>query len=309
MVGGPGASGRSVRAVTTYCAPCLADLALVREAATAVGGTASCMAHAVLLTHPSDDPQRRRQRLAQLRETAAEKIATAGPEEQVRLELLVEEYSLAAAMESLVPRRRPDDAGQLGRGARKRRGRDGRERPEPGRPRGEHDGPRPGGPSPEPRRPAGQQASEPGAAPSQAAAPETETAPAAGETASAAGETAPAAGHAAGAATGGAAVTDGTAEQAGARALEQVGAPSGEPPVPTPSAAPAPSPAPAPAPSPSGDATPSRPVETAQRDSGPPASDAGAPATGAPAPAAPAPGGRPEPAPAGDERPAAPPAD
>lgn len=132
--------------MTTYCAPCLADLALVREAATAVGGTASCMAHAVLLTHPADDPQRRRQRLAQLRDTATEKLQAVGPEERVRLEILVEEYSLASAMESLVPRRRPDAhrpgdrpaerpgprpvPGEmpLSRGARKRRARENRDR-------------------------------------------------------------------------------------------------------------------------------------------------------------------------------------
>ena len=47
----------------SYCAPCIADLALVREAVTSVAGTSSCMAHAVLLTHSSDDPGRRRQRL------------------------------------------------------------------------------------------------------------------------------------------------------------------------------------------------------------------------------------------------------
>ena len=90
-------------AVTTYCAPCLADLALVREATTAVGGTASCMAHAVLLTHPTDDPHRRRQRLAQLRDSAAEKLETAGPEERLRLEILVEEYGLASAGLAVTP--------------------------------------------------------------------------------------------------------------------------------------------------------------------------------------------------------------
>lgn len=103
-------------AVTTYCAPCLADLALVREASTAVNGTASCMAHAVLLVHPGDDQQRRRQRLAQLRETATEKLETVGPEERLRLEVLVEEYSLASVMESLVPRRRHDGPRQGGPG-------------------------------------------------------------------------------------------------------------------------------------------------------------------------------------------------
>ena len=51
---------RSYRAPVTssYCAPCIADLALVREAVTSVAGTAACMAHAVLLTHSTDDPGR-----------------------------------------------------------------------------------------------------------------------------------------------------------------------------------------------------------------------------------------------------------
>lgn len=154
--------------MTTYCAPCLADLALVREATTAVGGTASCTAHAVLLSYPTDDPQRRRSRLAQLRDTAQDKLQSVGPEERLRLEVLVEEYSLASVMESLVPRRRPEGQrhdgrpgeAPLSRSARKRRGRD-RDRPAGG----------PGG-----------------------------------------------------------AVADGGAEKAGADALEQVGAPSGEPP-------------------------------------------------------------------------------
>jgi hypothetical protein len=208
-----------VRAVTTYCAPCLADLALVREATTAVGGTASCMAHAVLLTHPHDDPQRRRQRLAQLRDTATEKLETAGPEEQLRLEVLVEEYGLASAMESLVPRRRPDDGrqpGEQGRKARKRRGREQRgERPE-----------RPGG------------------------------APFAAEQA----------------APGSTSVSDGAAEQAGAQALEQVGAPSGEPPAPSASE-------PSPSEPDAGSAPTAAPSEPSEPDAGP----APAPPTAAPA--------------------------
>ena len=53
-----------------YCAPCIADLALVREAVTTVTGTEACMAHAVLLTHSTDDPGRRRQRLDALKDLA-----------------------------------------------------------------------------------------------------------------------------------------------------------------------------------------------------------------------------------------------
>ena len=45
--------------MSSYCASCLADLALVRDAVTSVNGTAACVAHAVLLTHPTDSPQRR----------------------------------------------------------------------------------------------------------------------------------------------------------------------------------------------------------------------------------------------------------
>jgi DNA polymerase-3 subunit gamma/tau len=187
-----------VPAVTTYCAPCLADLALVREAATAVGGTASCMAHAVLLTHPADDSQRRRQRLAALRDTATEKLETAGPEEQLRLEVLVEEYGLASAMESLAPRRR-DDGTATTRSARKRRGRE----------RGEREGgPHQGGqPGQQGERQPGQQGGQ-----GRGRGPRPEEAPA-------------------GAAAPGGAVADGSAEQQGADALAQVGAPSGEPPA------------------------------------------------------------------------------
>ena len=85
--------------MTTHCAPCITDLALLREAVTAVGGTACCAAHAVLLTHPHDNPQRRRARLAQLRDLAEAKTATAPVEEQPGLELLVHEYTLAGAMD------------------------------------------------------------------------------------------------------------------------------------------------------------------------------------------------------------------
>ena len=69
-------------AMTTYCAPCITDLALMREAVTAVGGTACCAAHAVLLTHPHDSSGRRRARLQQLRQLAESKTSTAPVEEQ-----------------------------------------------------------------------------------------------------------------------------------------------------------------------------------------------------------------------------------
>src|SRR5690242_13121852 len=89
--------------MTTYCAPCLADLALVRDAVTAVNGTASCVAHAVLLTHPGDTPQRRLTRLSDLREMAESKLPTASAEDAARIELLVQEYALAGAMDMTVP--------------------------------------------------------------------------------------------------------------------------------------------------------------------------------------------------------------
>jgi hypothetical protein len=140
---------------TTYCAPCISDLALVREAVTSVAGTASCMAHAVLLTHSSDDPGRRRQRLDALRDLATSKAETADPAEQVKLELLVQEYGLAGAMDMGGPARRvpqPHGGGAPGeRRPKSRRGRgrgEGGERPE--RPAGER-------PPREPRDGRGQQ--------------------------------------------------------------------------------------------------------------------------------------------------------
>ncbi len=120
--------------MTTYCASCIADLALVREAVTAVGGTACCAAHAVLLTHPADNPGRRRSRLGQLRSLAEQKAASAPVEEQPGLELLVHEYTLAGAM----------DMG-------------GQPRPD-GAPRGD----RPAGDRPAGDRPAGDRPGEPG---------------------------------------------------------------------------------------------------------------------------------------------------
>ncbi len=91
---------------SSYCAPCIADLALVRDAVTSVAGTATCMAHAVLLTHSTDDPARRRQRLDALRDLANSKAEMAEPAEQVKLELLVQEYGLAGAMDMGAPSRR-----------------------------------------------------------------------------------------------------------------------------------------------------------------------------------------------------------
>ena len=91
---------------SSYCAPCIADLALVRDAVTSVSGTATCMAHAVLLTHSTDDPARRRQRLDALRDLATGKAETAEPAEQAKLELLVQEYGLAGAMDMGGPSRR-----------------------------------------------------------------------------------------------------------------------------------------------------------------------------------------------------------
>jgi hypothetical protein len=131
----------------SYCAPCISDLALVREAVTSVAGTASCMAHAVLLTHSSDDPGRRRQRLDALRDLAHGKAENAEQAEQVKLELLVQEYGLAGAMDMGGPARRgPQQPRQgqpsaPGEGRKSRRGRsrtgdrpagEGGERPERG---------------------------------------------------------------------------------------------------------------------------------------------------------------------------------
>ncbi len=111
--------------MTTYCAPCLADLALVREAVTSVLGTASCMAHAVLLSHPSDTPQRRLTRLSELRTLAEGKLETASVEDAPALELLVQEFALAGAMDMTVPLR--DLAGdRTPRPPKSRRSRGGR---------------------------------------------------------------------------------------------------------------------------------------------------------------------------------------
>lgn len=132
--------------MTTYCAPCITELALVREATTAVAGSASCTAHAVLLAHPEDLPGRRRQRLAELRKLAEAKRETASPEEQVQLELLVHEYTLAGAMD-MTPagqgRGQGHGQGHRGPGGRPLEGRGGERGERPGEADGER-GPRPG---------------------------------------------------------------------------------------------------------------------------------------------------------------------
>ena len=143
------AGTRTVSRMTTYCAPCLADLALVREAVTAVSGTASCMAHAVLLTHPGDSAQRRLQRLSELRTSAEGKLATASAADVPAIEILIQEYALAGTMDMTVPLR--ELAGDRApRPAKSRRGRGGRpengERPErTDRPERGERGHRPGG--------------------------------------------------------------------------------------------------------------------------------------------------------------------
>lgn len=127
----------------SYCAPCISDLALVRDAVTSVAGTASCMAHAVLLTHTTDDPGRRRHRLDALKDLAASKAETAEPAEQVKLELLVQEYGLAGAMDMGAParsrgpqQRQAGPPGVPGEGRKSRRGRQRPDRPgpQPGQP-------------------------------------------------------------------------------------------------------------------------------------------------------------------------------
>jgi hypothetical protein len=112
--------------MSSYCAPCLADLALVRDAVTSVNGTAACVAHAVLLTHPGDNPQRRLQRLSELRSMAEGKLATASAEDVPAIELLVQEYALAGAMDMTVPLR--DIAGDRAPRPPKKRRERGRDR-------------------------------------------------------------------------------------------------------------------------------------------------------------------------------------
>ncbi len=105
------------------------------------------MAHAVLLTHGSDDPARRRQRLDALRELASDKAGKADPAEQVKLELLVQEYGLAGAMDMGGPARRPPQirhAGPKGGPAQLGGGPGGSSAGGPG----QAGGPGPGGPGP-----------------------------------------------------------------------------------------------------------------------------------------------------------------
>jgi hypothetical protein len=157
--------------MSTYCAPCLADLALVREAVTSVSGTAACVAHAVLLTHPGDTPQRRLARLSELRSIAEGKLLTASAEDVPAIELLVQEYALAGAMDMTVPLK--DLAGDRTPRppkARRERGRDrDRERgPRPDRP---ERGPRPEAPE-APEAAASESAEPVASAPVETSAPE-----------------------------------------------------------------------------------------------------------------------------------------
>src|SRR5687767_1272861 len=105
------------------------------------------MAHAVLLTHTADDPGRRRHRLDALKDLASSKAETAEPTEQVKLELLVQEYGLAGATDMGAPARGgrgpqqqrqgggPGAPSAPGEGRKSRRGRQRPDRPErPGQP-------------------------------------------------------------------------------------------------------------------------------------------------------------------------------
>jgi len=70
------------------------------------------MAHAVLLTHPGDSPQRRLTRLSELQTLAEGKLETASVQDAPAIELLIQEYTLAGAMDMTVPLR--ELAGDLG---------------------------------------------------------------------------------------------------------------------------------------------------------------------------------------------------
>jgi hypothetical protein len=131
--------------MSLQCAPCLSDLALVREAVTSIGGTATCTAHAVLMRYPSDDPGRRRRRLSDLRTLAEQRVVDATGTEKERLELLVQEYAVAEAMDLGAPDRTgPGRSNE----PRSRRGKERR----PGEPREPRDG-RENRPPREPREP------------------------------------------------------------------------------------------------------------------------------------------------------------
>ena len=120
--------------MSLQCAPCLSDLALVRESVTTIGGTATCTAHAVLMRYPSDDPGRRRKRLADLRTLAEARVVDATGLEKEKLELLAQEYAVAEAMDLGAPDRTGPGRGNE---PRSRRGRERERRPgEPREPRG-----------------------------------------------------------------------------------------------------------------------------------------------------------------------------
>src|SRR4051812_17043874 len=123
--------------MSLQCAPCLSDLALVRDSVTTIGGTATCTAHAVLLRYPSDDPGRRRKRLADLRTLAEARVVDATGLEKEKLELLAQEYAVAEAMDLGAPDR-------VGPGRsnepRSRRGRDRDRDRRPGEPREPREG-------------------------------------------------------------------------------------------------------------------------------------------------------------------------
>jgi hypothetical protein len=144
--------------MTLQCAPCLSDLALVRDAVTSIGGTATCTAHAVLMRYPSDDPGRRRRRLSDLRTLAESRVVDATGTEKDRLELLVQEYAVAEAMDLGAPDRTGPGRGNEPRSRRgrerrpgeprePREGREGREGRPPREPRPDR-GPRPEGGAP-----------------------------------------------------------------------------------------------------------------------------------------------------------------
>jgi hypothetical protein len=181
--------------MSSYCAPCLADLALLRESVTTVSGTAACVAHAVLLLHPGDTAPQRLARLSELRGTAEAKMATASTDDVPALELLIQEYALAGAMDMTVPLRdlagdrtpRPPKSGN-----RRNRGRDRERGPRPERvpgdgpqasgtdesPSAQPTGPQDDAPAPATPAPAGPSAEAPAAPPAEAPATPSAEAPA-----------------------------------------------------------------------------------------------------------------------------------
>ena len=169
--------------MSTYCAPCLADLALLRESVTSVSGTSACVAHAVLLLHPTDTPQQRLARLSELRSTAEGKIATASADDVPALELLVQEYALAGAMDMTVPLRdlAGDRTPRPPKSNRRNRGRDRERGPRPERPEAAAEpGAEPADPPPV-EAPGGAPAEAPAQAPAEAPVAEVVVAPTGGE--------------------------------------------------------------------------------------------------------------------------------